>query len=182
MAENKKNIIKPGLSATEEIRERYKLLYETSNDAIMTIEPPDWKFTAGNPAAVKMFNCKDEKEFTSLGPWDVSPEKQPDGQPSAAKAQKMIMQAMKEGSNFFEWTHKKYKGGNFPATILLSRFKLNGKDVVQATVRDMTEQKQAEINLQEKINELEKMNKMMVSRELRMVELKKQIDDLKNKK
>ena len=69
---------------------RYKLLYETSNDAIMTLAPPDWNFTSGNPATIKMFNAKDEKEFVATAPWKLSPKKQPDGQPSLGKAKKMI--------------------------------------------------------------------------------------------
>ncbi|PIN87137.1 hypothetical protein COV19_01435 [Candidatus Woesearchaeota archaeon CG10_big_fil_rev_8_21_14_0_10_44_13] len=121
----------------KETENKYRLLYETSADAIMTIEPPSWKFTAGNPAAIKMFNTKDEKEFISLGPWELSPKKQPDGQPSNEKAKRMIMKAMKEGSNFFEWIHKRYKGGNFPATVLLSRIEEGGKKYLQATVREI---------------------------------------------
>jgi len=129
------------IKAKEDAEARYRALYETSADAIMTLEPPTWKFTAANPATIKMFNCKDEKEFTSLGPWDVSPERQPDGQLSTVKAQKMIMKAMKEGSNLFKWTHKRYNGADFPATVLLTRFKSSGKDIVQATVRDLSQQK-----------------------------------------
>jgi PAS domain-containing protein len=126
------------IKAKEDIEEKYKALYESSSDAIMTLEPPTWKFTAGNPATLKMFNVKDEKEFTSLGPWEVSPEKQPDGSDSGKKAQQMIIKAMKEGSNYFEWTHKRYKGEDFAATVLLTKVKLGGKEVLQATVRDLT--------------------------------------------
>jgi len=152
----------------------YRLLYMTSSDAIMTINPPDWKFTSGNPAAIKMFGVKDEKEFISLGPWDLSPEKQPDGRLSTEKSKEMIEKAVETGSNFFEWTHKKYKGESFPATVLLSKVKLDGRMYLQATVRDITEQKS-------KIEELERMNKIMVGRELKMVELKKEIEELEKK-
>lgn len=127
-----------------EVVKKYMLLYETSSEAIMIIEPPDWKFTDGNPAAIKMFNCKDKKEFISLGPWDFSPEKQPDGLDSLKKAQKMIMQAVESGNNYFEWTHKRYKGEDFPARVLLSRFKKGEKNVIQATVRDMSKEKKAQ--------------------------------------
>ena len=113
----------------------YKLLYETSNDAIMTLRPPEWNFTAGNAAALKMFNFKDEKQFANLSPMYLSPEKQPDGQLSSVKAKKMIEKAMKEGNNFFEWTHKRYKGKDFNANVLLSRIKEDGKIYLQATVR-----------------------------------------------
>ena len=71
-------------------QKKYQTLFISSQDALMTLAPPTWKFTAGNPATVKMFNCKDEKQFISLGPWQVSPKKQPDGQLSSVKAKKMI--------------------------------------------------------------------------------------------
>jgi len=157
---------------------KFKILYETSADAIMMLEPPSWKFTSGNPAAIKMFNTKDEQEFTSLGPWDLSPPKQPDGQPSMPKAKKMIEQAMKEGANLFEWTHKKYKGADFYATVLLSKINFGGKDLIQATVRDISPQKETEKKILEQKNNLERMNKLMVDRELKMIELKKKIISL----
>lgn len=121
--------------------EMYKVLYESSKDALMILEPPDWKFTSGNPATIALFGAKDEKEFISKGPGELSPKKQPDGDLSSEKAKKEITKAMKNGSNFFEWTHKKVNGENFFATVLLSKFKLNGKDVLQATVRDISSEK-----------------------------------------
>ena len=126
-------------SFIEEQYKLYKLLYESSGDAMMTLEPPDWNFTDGNSAAIKLFNLKDEKQFTSLTPGDLSPEKQPDGQISSVRAKEMIDQAMREGSAFFEWTHKKYEGEDFLATVLLSRIETKDKTYLQATVRDITE-------------------------------------------
>jgi signal transduction histidine kinase len=55
----------------------------------------------------------------------------------------MIATAMEAGSHFFEWTHQKIGGPSFPATVLLTRVELDGKTGVQATVRDITERKQA---------------------------------------
>ncbi len=136
--------------AEEELKEkeeRYRVLYKISADAIMTLEPPKWEFTAGNPAAIKMFRCKDEKDFTARAPYELSPQKQPDGQPSMSKALKMINTAMEKGSNFFEWTHRKANGEDFPATVLLSRIEIKGKKFLQATVRDISLQKQAEEEL-----------------------------------
>ncbi len=127
----------------KESEEKFRILYKASADAIMILEPPNWGFTAGNPATLKMFGVKSEKEFISLGPWDISPEKQPDGQLSAEKSKQMIMKAVREGSIFFEWTHRRYKGENFPATVLLSRIEEGTKRYLQATVRDITKEKQA---------------------------------------
>lgn len=121
--------------------ERYRLLYTSSADAIMTIEPPTWKLTAGNPAAVRIFNMKDEKMLTSFTPAGLSPEKQPDGNLSSEKAQWMIEKAMKEGKNAFEWTFKRYQGEDFPGTVLLTRIKEGNREFLQSTVRDITEEK-----------------------------------------
>lgn len=124
--------------------EKYRTLFESSRDAIMMLAPPTWRFTAGNDATVKIFGAGSEDEFTSKGPWDVSPEYQPDGQLSEDKAKKMIEKAMNEGSNFFEWTHKRFNGEEFPTTVLLTRLELAGSKLLQATVRDITVQKGAE--------------------------------------
>jgi len=160
--------------------ERFKNLYESSGDAIMVIEPPDWKFTAGNPATLKIFNIKSEKIFKTLGPWDLSPKKQPDGQLSSKKAKEMIDRAIKDGSSFFEWVHKRYKGEDFYTTVLLTR--LGAKGYVQATVRDISSEKEAEEKIQKRTKELERLNRAMVGRELKMAEMKKEIEQLRRKK
>ena len=123
---------------------RHRTLFESSSDAVMTLAPPLWKFTCCNPATVRMFGAKDDAAFTSLGPWQVSPEVQPDGRPSAEKAKAMIGTAMREGSHFFEWTHRRLSGEEFPAAVLLTRTEQAEEVILQATVRDITAQKRAE--------------------------------------
>jgi PAS domain S-box-containing protein len=136
--------------AENEIREseeKYRILFDCSRDALMTISPPTWNFTSCNAACVEMFRAKDEAELTRLGPWDVAPSYQPDGITSVDKAKSMIEAAIREGSNYFEWTHRRLSGEDFPTTVLLTRIEVNGKMVVQATVRDETERKKREQDL-----------------------------------
>jgi PAS domain S-box-containing protein len=150
--------------ADEKLRiseERYRVLFEGSRDAIMTIEPPTWRFTSGNPTAVKMFGAETEEEFTTLRPADLSPERQPDGRSSADKAREMIETAVREGSRFFEWTHRRITGEVFPANVLLAKMESEGKVIIQATVRNITERKQMEqvrerfLQRQERLNRLQ---------------------------
>ncbi len=133
--------------ASRENEQKYRSLFESSHDAIMTLEPPSWQFTDGNPAALAMFRAKSLGDFILHGPADVSPGNQPDGRPSADSARKMIETAMRDGSSYFEWTHKRLDGQEFPATVLLARMDWNGKQFVQATVRDLAEQRRIEIEL-----------------------------------
>ncbi|HRZ30414.1 MAG TPA: PAS domain S-box protein [Candidatus Paceibacterota bacterium] len=135
--------------------DRYENIFMSNRDAIMTTEPPTWRFTSGNPAAIKMFGAKNEADFLSYEPWRLSPEFQPDGQPSLNKAQAMIEKAVKEGSNFFSWVHKRTTGEEFPAEVLLSRVKQGDKIFLHASVRDITERVRLEKKLMEKQKEQE---------------------------
>jgi two-component system sensor histidine kinase/response regulator len=160
---------------------RYHALFESSRDAIMTIEPPLWNFTSGNPATIRMFMVKDEEDFISRAPWTLSPESQPDGRASDQKAQEMIGIAMRDGSNFFEWTHKRLNGEEFLATVLLTRMTLGEKDMLQATIRDITEHKNVEEESRKRMQELEIFYKASVGREERIIELKKELELLKKR-
>jgi len=128
---------------------RQRTLFVSSSDAMMTAAPPSWKFTSCNPAALRLFNFKDEAEFTSFGPWQLSPEMQPDGVPSAEKAMTVIETALREGSHLFEWTFQRPNGEGFPATVLLVRIELAGEPLLQATVHDITDRKRAEEKLKD---------------------------------
>jgi PAS domain S-box-containing protein len=138
--------------ALKESEERYRALFASSMDAIMTLEPPLWRFTSGNAAAVLMFGAKDEAHFTSMEPWALSPEWQPDGRLSTDKAMEMIEKAMRDGCNFFEWTHRQIDGQDFSANVLLTRMEHGGKRFLQATVRDVTDIERVEEKLRESEN------------------------------
>ena len=144
----------------KENEKKYHTIYEYSSDAIMLLAPPEWNFTAGNPSTIKLFNAKNEKDFLAYEPWKLSPEFQPDGTPSSEKAPLMIKRAMEKGRNFFEWTHKKISGEEFPATVLLSQITLNRKKLLQATVRDVTSQKKAEKELKSSKDKIDQLVKL----------------------
>ena len=145
-------------AALHESEQRFRSLFDASRDAVMILDPPDWRFTAGNPAAVSMFGARDEAHFTCLGPWEVSPKVQPDGADSATQARAMIEAALRHGSHFFEWTHRRVDGSTFPATVLLSRTQVGAATFLQATVRDVTEAKAAEAALRAHGEALEQQN------------------------
>ena len=141
--------------ALRESEERYRLMFESSRDAMMTLEPPLWEFTSGNPAIYDIFKVKDVAEFTSLKPWELSPKYQPDGRLSIDKAREMIDKAMSEGHHFFEWVHKRLNGEEFPATVLLTRVEMAGNVFLLATVRDITDRKRAEEEIKRQLAEKE---------------------------
>ncbi|MFA6280911.1 MAG: PAS domain S-box protein [Candidatus Omnitrophota bacterium] len=130
--------------AISESEAKFKTIFESSKDAIMMLTVEKGFFDA-NASAIEMFGCKDEKQFVALAPEDLSPEFQSDGKRSLDKSREMMAIAMEKGSNSFEWIHKRVDGSEFFATVLLTRMVLQGENVLQATVRDITEIKNLEI-------------------------------------
>jgi PAS domain S-box-containing protein len=130
-----------------ESENRHRSLIEHSHDAMMTAEPPEWKFASANPATLRMFRAKNVEEFCSKTPWELSPEFQPDGTKSSEKTQVLIETAMRDSYCCAEWTHKRFDGEEFPTMVTLSRISQEGKRFIQATIRDISELKEVESRL-----------------------------------
>jgi len=133
---------------------QYRDFIAYSPDAIMTIGAPSSNFISGNPATLKMFGTNSEAEFLSYNPGDLSSERQPDGKLSSEKVPEMFAIVVRNGSHFFEWTHRRINGEEFPAEVLLTKVERDDKIVIQAVVRDITERKLAAKQLQQKNEEL----------------------------
>jgi PAS domain S-box-containing protein len=134
------------MQADAEIRRsetRFRTLYESSSDAVMMLD--ERGFFDCNESTVRVFGCRDKAEFCAMHPADASPAHQPSGADSHSLAGQRIATAMDKGSLGFEWVHKRVDtGAEFPAEVLLSRMTVDGRYVLQATVRDVTARKQAE--------------------------------------
>lgn len=134
-------------SKLRESEKKYRLLFESSRDALMTLSPPSWTFTDANKATLKLFGANSLEEFTALEAWNFSPERQADGCYSKEKSQEYIALALREGSHFFEWNHQRLDGQLFTADVSLTRMYTDGNTFLQATVRDITERKESEKTL-----------------------------------
>lgn len=120
---------------------RYKILFETSRDALITLSPPLWKITNANQSALTIFGFKSKNNFMEIGLGDISPLTQSNGFISTEQAQHNITVAINEGSNFFEWEHLRLDGSRFFADVLLTRVQVNEEIYLQATIRDISQRK-----------------------------------------
>ncbi len=130
--------------AFRQFEAQHLAILNNTTDAIMLLAPPDGEFISGNSATISMFGVRDESELVALRPWNLSPEFQPDGRRSEAKAKEMIQTAMKKGSSRFDWKHSRRNGDEFLATVCLTRIDMDGEVLLQATVRDISKERLAE--------------------------------------
>ncbi len=125
---------------------RHRTLFESTADAVLVLDHDC--ILDCNPAAVAMFGGASRMELLSKRVGDLSTPTQPDGSDSASSATKWIMQALTDASASFEWMHLRLDTGkSFLAEVLLSRMQLENKVLIQATVRDITEKRRAEMDL-----------------------------------
>ncbi len=100
-----------------------------------------------NDAAVKIFGYERKEELLGRKPYELSPEKQPDGSFSAEKGQKMIANAFNnEKETVFMWLHKRKNGELFLADIKI--FNKNG--TLYAIIVDINETEQLKQQLSRK--------------------------------
>ena len=142
-----------------ESEEKYRTTFDSSFDALMLLDRKG--FFDCNTSTLKMFGCESVDEFTRYHPADLSPSTQPDGTSSMQAAITHINRAFDAGTDHFFWVHKRTDGTMFPADVLLTRIKLECKNVLQATVRDITEQKKAEEQLRENSERIKEMNEKL---------------------
>jgi two-component system sensor histidine kinase/response regulator len=123
---------------------KFRTLYDSTSDAVNLLGENG--FFDCNKATLAMLGCADREEFCAKHPADFSPPQQPCGTDSLTLANRHIAMAKEKGSAKFEWVHKRADTGQtFPAEVLLNAMELDGKPVVQAVVRDITDRKRAEM-------------------------------------
>jgi len=130
---------------TKDSEVKFRTLYESTSDAVMLLDEKG--FFDCNESTLRIFGYSTREEFCGKHPGEVSPPTQPAGEDSIEAANERIAEAFRAGRNFFEWMHRRADGEDFPAEVLLTPMELKGRQVFQATVRDITEHRQLEDQL-----------------------------------
>ena len=125
-----------------ESEKRYKMLFDKTADALLIIEGS--RFIDCNQATLDMLGYRHKEELFNAHPSVLSPEFQPDGQPSAVKAEQMIALAFEKGSHRFEWDHIRRNGEIFPVEVLLTAIPYGDSQLLHVVWRDITDRRSAE--------------------------------------
>ena len=120
----------------------FKQLFELSPDPTWIIEKNH--FVECNDAAVRTLGYASRNELMNIHPSRLSPARQPDGQTSFAKAERMMHLATTRGLHRFEWTHTRADGSELLAEVTLSSLKLDNRQIIYCVWHDITERRQME--------------------------------------
>lgn len=134
--------------ALQQSEAQFRALFETTNIAVMIVDEEG--VIDCNDATEQLFGYSRQALLT-MKPGDLSPPFQPNGQDSYSFAQKQIAQALCQGNHRFEWIHRRADGTDFPAEVWLTAVEVGDRKFIQAVVRDLTERKQLEAALAERV-------------------------------
>lgn len=129
--------------ALKESEEKYRNLFEYSMDGVLLVDP-EKGYLDCNQAALKLFGLPPQKMISRLPLGELSPQYQPDGQLSSKKILQYMETVYKTGSDLFEWTYKRLSGELFYASVLVALIKIGEKNILQVTIRDISEYKRTQ--------------------------------------
>ncbi len=127
-----------------EVETYYKTLFNVANDAILISN--DLAYVECNQKAVEMFGLPRE-ELLKKTILDCSPELQPDGSRSRDRLAEILRDSRNGKQNVFRWSFIRADGVEFPASVGLTSFTLNNRDLVLASIRDISKRVDAEMRL-----------------------------------
>ena len=127
---------------------RFRRLVENAPEAIMILDVESGKLSQVNSAAERLFKLS-AAELQKVGPLDLSPDFQPDGEPSRQKSLEHITRAINGESPLFEWTHRDSEMRSIPCEVRLLHIEIDGRPALRGSIIDITERKKAEATIRE---------------------------------
>lgn len=157
---------------------RFRALFDNAAVAIMIHDRETGAILDANRRAIESYGLATLEELQRWDIWLEPPYSYED-------AVALIHKAASEGPQRYEWKVRDYHGRIFWEDVLLNRMTLSGTERVLSITTDITARKDAEevlshqaSELRNRNEELERFNRAMVGRELDMIALKRQVNEL----
>ncbi len=135
--------------------ERFRTLFESSNNAHLIFDDATNGIIDCNAEAVRMLRGNSKEQLLAVHPAVLSPEFQLDGRRSMEKCIEMDATARRDGFHRFEWIHRRLDGENFPVEVTLTPVKLHSGPAILVVWHEITDIKTAEAELRAQIATIE---------------------------
>ena len=123
--------------ASEESEKKFRALFEMAGDAIMVSDPTNFKFIEVNKLAAEQRGYSVD-ELAGMNIRDINKVF------DAELAQGLRDELARVGELTYETEHKRKDGSSFPVEIRSRLLEIDGKNVVSAIVRDITERREVD--------------------------------------
>lgn len=135
-------------------KELYERLFHNSSDGVCLIE--NGLLIDCNEALIKRFGYRTKEDVINRPPTDFSPEFQPDGEQSSLKIEQTVGKTFSEGQQRFEWVHQKADGNTLWNDVLFTHIITDGKNLIYGVIRDISDRKAMEQELESLTTGLQK--------------------------
>lgn len=166
---------KQAKDALKESAESYRGLFDSVTDAIYVLDQ-EGKFINVNAGAVKMYGYPHHVLVGKDPAFVAAP-----GKNDLDVVAGMLKRAFNGEPQQFEFWGRRSNGEHFLKDVRLRSGIYFGQNVIVAMAQDITDRKQTEIALKNKLDELERLNRMMVSEQEQISDLKKELNALRVK-
>ncbi len=146
--------------ALRESEARFRTLVEHAPEAITMLDVDTGLYVDANPMAEALHGIARDELIGKFGPAELSPEIQPDGRPSSEAASDYLSRALAGEFPKFEWMHLAPDGQETLVEVSLARLPDPHRNLVRASISDITERKAAEAQraeLEAKLAQAQKM-------------------------
>ncbi len=157
-------------AALQQSETLFRSLFQEHAAVKLLIDPGDGRIVAGNKAAAEFYGWPQE-QLSRMKIWDINTLP-----PDQARAQ---IETVRAGERFFsELQHSLADGSVRDVAVYTSRIEAGGKDLLHSVIHDITDRKRAERRMAEQLSELRRWHAVMLDREGRVLELKREVNEL----
>lgn len=158
---------------SEQENKRLSRIFENSLDEIFLFDANTLKFRQVNAAAISNLGYS-FLELQNMTPLDIKPDFTLDRFTSLVAP----LRTGKKQEIVFETLHQRKNGTTYPVEVHLQLLDIDGDKLFAAIILDITGRKRSEDQVRQKMDELIRFQNLTVGRELKMIELKKEINAL----
>jgi PAS domain S-box-containing protein len=153
----------------------YRTIFNSTSEAVFIDDASTGQMIDINDTVLKMYGYDSKEEVLALNIGELSANI---GEYSNERAQELIRKTIEEGPQRFEWLAKRKDGSTFWIEMYLKKTYILGQERILAVGREIDEQKKAKEKILNQLAELQRWQNVMLNREDRVIELKKEVNEL----